>query len=302
MREEIYIATFSDENLRSEPPLVFPKVFLVSFRVSNFATHTYTAFAFRAVAVRNYVYALNLFEKCCIRIPGLRCSQYGFDLILVGIRAHFDLVRSHIEELVQSHDPKATELGCRLACIAAIMHPEVAEIAEVAVNGDEVQRLAAARVASANLGFEEFRPWCEKQLIRFFSDIDKKVRTEAGNCFRHLDGQELEGYATLIDACCHSAAFDDNSHSLLSTLEGSVERLPGVVCDVCEIFLKRFGPEARDIRTHRALDGYNVSKLIFRVYHQHQKEEWGSRSLDVIDRLCQEGVGEVMTQLQQFDR
>jgi len=38
------------------------------------------------------------------------------------------------------------------------------------------------------------------------------------------------------------------------------------------------------------------------VYHQHQRDEWGSRTLDVIDRLCQEGVGEVMAQLQEFDR
>jgi hypothetical protein len=81
-----------------------------------------------------------------------------------------------------------------------------------------------------------------------------------------------------------------------------VEKLPGVVCTACELFLMRFGPEARDIRTHRAADGYTVSKLIFRVYHQHQRDEWGSRTLDVIDRLCQEGVGEVMTQLQEFDR
>jgi hypothetical protein len=78
-----------------------------------------------------------------------------------------------------------------------------------------------------------------------------------------------------------------------------VEKLPGVVCTACEIFLKRFGPEARDFRTGRAADGYTVSKLVFRVYHQLQRDEWGPRTLDVIDRLCQEG--EVMAELQQFD-
>jgi hypothetical protein len=266
------------------------------------AVLTCVAFTLRAVAVRNYVYAWELFEKCCIHTPSLQSSKYGVDLVRVGIRAHFDLVRPHIEALLRSPDQRATELGSHLACIAALMHPEAEEMAEAAVTGDEAQRLAVARVAAANLGIEEFRPWCEKQLVHRFSDTDKKVREEAGNCLRHLDGIPLESFASLIDAYCNSPAFEDNSHSLLYTLEGSVEKLPGVVCTACEIFLKRFGPEARDFRTGRAADGYTVSKLIFRVYHQHQRDQWGSRTLDVIDRLCQEGVGEVMTQLQEFDR
>jgi hypothetical protein len=266
------------------------------------AALTCIAFALRAVAARDYLYAWGLFEKCCINTPGLRSSKYGVDLARIGIRAHFDLVRPHIEALLRSPDSKTIELGSQLACIAALMHPEAEEMAEAAVAGDEVERLAAARVASANLCIEEFRPWCEKQLVRFFSDADKKVREEAGNCFRHLQGLPLESFASLIELYCTSAAFEDNSHFLFYTLEESVDRIPGVVCTACELFLKRFGPEARDFRTHRAADGYTVSKLIFRVYHQHQRDEWGSRSLDVIDRLCQEGVGEVMTQLEQFER
>jgi len=170
------------------------------------------------------------------------------------------------------------------------------------ISSERGSNATSVRVASANLGEQEFRPWCEKQLIRFFNDPDQKVRQESGNCFRHLEGEPLEEYASLIDAYCHGAAFNDNSQSLVYALEGSVERLPGVVCSVCEVFLSRFGAEARDFRTHRAFDGHNASRLIFRVYHQHQRDEWGSRSLDVIDRLCQEGVGDVMAQLQQFDR
>lgn len=261
-----------------------------------------TAFTLRALAVRDYPYAWNLFERCCVNAPELPSSQYGFDLIRVGIGAHFALVRRQIEQLLRNPEQRAIELGSQLACIAALMHPEAEEMAEAAVNGNEIQRLAAARVAAANLGGEEFRPWCERHLIRFFNDPDKKVRQEAGDCFRHLTGLPLESFASLIDAYCKSAAFEDNSHSLLYALEESVERIPGVVCTACELFLRRFGPEARDIRTHRAADGYTVTKLIFRVYHQHQQDRWGPRTLDIIDRLCQEGVGEVMAQLQQFDR
>lgn len=70
-----------------------------------------------------------------------------------------------------------------------------------------------------------------------------------------------------------AARVASDSRALLYTLEESGERLPGVVCNTCELFLKRFGPEARDFRTSRAADGFTVSKLIFRVYHQHQRDE-----------------------------
>jgi hypothetical protein len=50
------------------------------------AVLTCIAFTLRAIAVRDYVYALNLFEQCCIHSPTLRYIQYGSDLIRVGLR------------------------------------------------------------------------------------------------------------------------------------------------------------------------------------------------------------------------
>lgn len=260
------------------------------------------AFTLRAVAVHDYSYAMALFQRCCVKVPSLPCSHHGYDLIRVGLRDHFDLLRSYLESMLQSSQPVCMEAGTHLACIAALTNKSAEDMAEAAAGGTGKQRLAAAHVASANLGVEEFRPWCEKQLLRFFIDSDKAVREAAGHCFGRLEEQPLEGFARLIEAYCHSDAYADNSHSLLYALEKSIEKLPGVVCMACELFLTRFGAEARDFRTSRAADGYTVSKLIFRVYHQHQRDEWATRALDVIDQLCQEGVGEVITQLQEFDR
>src|ERR1019366_9101656 len=260
------------------------------------------AFTLRAVAVHDYSYAMALFQRCCVKVPSLPCSRHGYDLIRVGLRDHFDLLRSYLESMLQSSQPVCMEAGTHLACIAALTNKRAEDMAEAAASGPEKQRLAAAHVASANLGVEEFRPWCEKQLLRFFDDSAKAVREAAGHCFGRLDEQPLESFGNLIEAYCRSAAYEDNSHSLLYTLEKSIEKLPGIVCMACELFLRRFGPEARDFRTGRAAGGYTVSKLIFRVYHQHQRDEWAARALDVIDQLCQEGVGEVITQLQEFDR
>ena len=70
---------------------------------------------------------------------------------------------------------------------------------------------------------------------------------------------------------------------------------------VCELILDR-SPEAQDIGTSRYVDVYTVAKLIFRTYQQHQNDEWGSRSLDLIDRLCLARRPEAVDEFEQFDR
>jgi len=75
-----------------------------------------------------------------------------------------------------------------------------------------------------------------------------------------------------------------------------------MTCIVCEKFLERFSDEAKDVRTSRMGDGHTVTELLFRTYQQHQQDEWTSRSLDLIDRLCLEGIGEVNDGFRAFER
>jgi hypothetical protein len=266
------------------------------------AVQACSTYVWRVIAGRDYLYAYEMFRKCRVVMPSLPTTQYGFDLIRVGLRDHFPLLRPLIEELFDGKDGECAIAASQLACIAALTHPEAYEMADRVVNGNEKQRLVAAHVAAANLGSDEFRPWCEKQLYVLFNDPDSKVSSAAGSCFRRLNGKSLEAFGELIEAYCRSVAYEANSYSLLHALEESVEKLPGIVCMACEHFLLRFGKEASDIRTHRAGDGYGIPKLAFRVYHQHQRDEWASRALDVIDRLCEVSVGETFAQLQEFDR
>jgi hypothetical protein len=266
------------------------------------AVQACSTYVWRVVAGGDYLYAYEMFQKCHVVMPFLPTTQYGFDLIQVGLRDHFSLLRPLIEDLFESKEGECIVVASQLACLAALTHPEAYEMADRAVNGNEKQRLVAAHVAAANLGSDEFRPWCEKQLYVLFNDLDSKVCSATGDCFRGLEGQSLEEFSELIEAYCRSAAYEANSYSLLHTLEESVEKLPGIVCMACEHFLMRFGKEASDIRTSRAADGYGIPKLAFRVYHQHQRDEWASRALDVIDRLCEVSVGETSAQLQEYDR
>ena len=93
----------------------------------------------------------------------------------------------------------------------------------------------------------------------------------------------------------------DPSH-ILHVLEQSLRKLPGMTCIVCEKFLARFSDEARDVRTNRMGDARTVTQLVFRTYQQHQQDEWTSRALGLIDRLCLESVGDVNNAFGEFDR
>ena len=170
------------------------------------------------------------------------------------------------------------------------------------MQGNASQRLGVAEVAAANITQAGCRAWCEPRLLQLFNDDDADIRREAASCFRHLAPEPLEDYAALIEAFCDSRAYQADSFSILRTLEQSLRRLPGLTCVVCEKFLTRFAQEARDIRTHRAAEAPTVVKLIFRTYHQHQHDRWATTCLDLIDRMCLEGIQEVSQGLEAFER
>jgi hypothetical protein len=224
------------------------------------------------------------------------------ELIRAALPKHFGDVREIVERMLRSQDPDVADAGARLSALSALYYSEAAALEDEAFNGSARQRLGVARVASANIAAADCRSWCESRLVSLFDDEDHDVRCEAATCFRNLESESLDDYAGLITAFCDSRAFQDDSFSVLHVLEESLRKLPGMTCNVCEKFLERFGEEAADVRASRMGDGYTVTKLIFRTYQQHQQGEWTSRALDLIDRLCLEGVGNVTEAFGTFDR
>jgi hypothetical protein len=45
-----------------------------------------------------------------------------------------------------------------------------------------------------------------------------------------------------------------------------------------------------------------VASLIFRTYQQHPNDEWTGRALDLIDRLCADGIADAGKEFEQFER
>lgn len=112
----------------------------------------------------------------------------------------------------------------------------------------------------------------------------------------------LTEYASLIARFLKSAAFASDPSFLLHALQDSRYKLPEVVLDVCEHFVERCAAQARDIRTSHAGDEHTVGPLVFRAYQQLSAEPAQLRALQLIDRMCEEGLQSAAKNLAEFER
>ena len=257
----------------------------------------------RAVAYHNRTLGVRLFRSMNLAEDRLLATHHVCEFIRCGLRDNFPAMQPIVERMLRSSTPEVREAGARMASLAALDHERAAYLVAEALRGDQSQRLGVAQVAAANLGVPECRAWCEAKLTVLFDDCVAEVREKAASCFNRdgIGTQSLASYVELITAFCDSNEFADGAFWLLRALDKSRERLPGMTCMVCERILDR-SSEARDIGTGRYADVYTVAKLIFRTYQQHQNDEWASRSLDLIDRLCLVRRPEAVGEFEQFDR
>ena len=256
----------------------------------------------RAVAYRDPELGMLLFRRMNLSEERLFATRHVYGFIRDRLRDSFAELRPIVERMLRSSEPAVCETGARLASLALLMDQDAADLVDEALHASARHRLGVAQVATANIANPECRRWSEAKLDALFNDDDSDVRREAASCFRQLKDDDLDTYGDLIAAFCDSRAFQEDSFWILHTLEESPGRLPGTTCLVCEKFLDRFADEARDIRTHRAGDTFTLAKLVFRTYQQHQNDEWTSRSLNLIDHLCLEGIGDAGSHLEQFER
>ena len=258
----------------------------------------------RAVADHDPVLGMSLFQGMNLSEDRLLSTHHVCDFIKGHLRDGFPELRPIIERMLRSSEPEVCEAGARFAGIANLIHEDAADLVDEALRGDTPHRLGVAQVAAANIAVPKFRVWCEATLVALFDDDDPEVRRETASCFRRLQDETLDDYGDLIATFCDSKALEEDSSWMLDTLEASLRRLPGMTCEVCEKFLDCFADEARDGWAGRAdaEDADIVAKLIFRTYQQHQDDEWTSRSLDLIDRLCLERIHDAGREFEQFER
>ena len=245
----------------------------------------------RAVASRNPTLGMSLFLRMSMDEERLLATPHVTGMIRGNLRHSFSELRTLVERMIRSEEPEVREAGARMVSLAALEKQSVTELEAEVLHGDASHRRGIAQVASANIAMSECRTWCEAKLAVLFNDSDARVRREAASCFSRLTDEALDTYDGLIAAFYGSTAFENGSFWLVNALQKSVERLPGMTCMVCERYLERDAGET-----------FDVAKLIFRTYQQHQNDEWTARSLDLIDRLCLEWHLGAEHEMEQFDR
>ena len=255
----------------------------------------------RAVTYHDPALGMALFQNMNLSEDRLLATHHVKHFIDGNLLDNFVELRPIVSRMLRSSAPEVREAGAVLASFSALIHEstadlDTADLVDEALRGDARCRFGVAEVAAANIDGPEYRTWCERMLIRLFEDADIGVRSKAASCFRQLWNEALDTYEDLIATFCDSRAFQENSSSVLRALEKSPDRLPGMTCEVCEKFLDRFADLVRGTRT--------VTTLIFRTYqqHQNQNDEWTSRSLDLIDRLCLDRIYGAGEEFEQFER
>ena len=245
-------------------------------------------------------------------------------IIYFGLSEHFTGLERYITTLLGSTDGKASEIGARLASLAFLSHhitppsgfqgnvvrwvrsilrirPGEKLVAK-AMAGSPFQRKGVAEIAAGQISNPNLRDWCVMRLSKFFNDTSPEVRREAASCFRQLKDVPIEPYERLIVSFCGSRAFEESSFPLFFALEGSCSPAAGITCAVCEKFLQRFSEKAKDVRTHFFSDSLTLTRLIFKTYQHHQRDDWTSPCLDLIDKMCIEGFRDVRSGLEDFER
>jgi hypothetical protein len=240
---------------------------------------------------------MSLFLRMDLSEDRLLTTLHVYRLIRWVLRERLAEVRSTVERMLRSAEPRVRQAGGRLAGLAGLLHGEAADLVDAALGGDARQRAGVALVAAANIAHGDARRWCETILRTLFDDTDGDVRRAAAGCFRELSDSVLESYDDLIAVFRSSRALSDASFLLLMTLEQSRRLLPGTTCMVCERLLGRAREERADGRNLHL-----VVKLVFRMYRQHQDNEWRPRVLDLLDLLCLEGAMGATNEFERFER
>ena len=264
------------------------------------AVRSCVAGTLRAVTSHDAALGMTLFRSMDLSEDRLLATHHVQELIRYGLSDWFLDLRPIIERMLGSSEPGVREAGARLACIGALRHESAADLVDRALRSDVRGRLGVARVAAANIADKTCRAWCEATVVRLFGDADAEVRRKAASCFGYLTDADLHTSERLVAAFCDSPAFEEGAFWLLRVLEESKERLPGTTCAVCKKYLDRMADT--DLRTGQFADAYTVVKLIFRSYQQHENDQWTATLLDLIDRLCVEGMAEAGSELEKFER
>ena len=246
--------------------------------------------------------AVGLFFRLCETDDVLLGTHRVERFLYHAVYTHYERLQPLLMRSLASTLPGVVSSGARLVCMNALLSEDAVPLAHECLSGDEVKRIAAAQVFSANITRASSRSFCEQALVRLFGDSSEKVREEAASCFRHFQDDQLGDYIGLVEAFAGSLASTDTFSPVIHALKETTARLPDTTCLICERFLEAAGADAGDVRSHTGAEANTVGELAVRVYEQSKDAAIQARCLDVIDRMSRLTVYGLNQALSLFDR
>ncbi|WP_428261218.1 hypothetical protein [Haliangium sp.] len=231
---------------------------------------------------RAVAWFLRLCQDVSVEDDVFFAGHYPFEFLRHAMHTHLARLFPILDRMcVSSHD-KVRSHGAQLISMAALLHPSAVERADACVNGDEVQREAAATIAAANVTHAEGRERCERILRRLFDDPAHDVRRAAANVFARLDPNSLQEYSELIEAFIDRDSFPGQAFAFVNALEKCTSALPDVVCTTFERYLDALRAPAAP---QRHAFPYRCETLVLRLYEDTRDPSIKRRCLDIFDRM-----------------
>jgi hypothetical protein len=226
------------------------------------------------------------------------------DLLAAYVATDWPSVQPIVVRLLNSEHQVARRSGAVLACLAALQHPEAADMLECClIHVDPAVRESAARVLAANLTGARYTGMCAEGLRRLFDDESVDVRRAAVGAFWHMRRHELGAFSDLALALMASRAFADGRTQLIHALEESTApEVATLTMDLAERMVESVAGLG-DIRTAAAGDAKELTKLLIRVLGDVEEDPLlRGRALDALDRLVAAGAWGVVDAMDSAER
>jgi len=234
--------------------------------------------------------AIRLFLQLVQTEDVLLATHYVEEFLSYGLQTGFARLQPVVDRMLQSDSPEVVTAGARRACLAAFSVDEALPLARKCAVGTPPQRLGAAQIAEANVREPQCRELCEEVLLGLFHDTSDEVLQEVARCFGRFEGDELAGFAALVDDFVRSPAFSASPACLLRALGQTTAKLPAITLRVCERVLGTAADGLGDPLASSARHAGEIDQLVIRVHSQNSDARTRETCLDLIDRMVEAGT------------
>lgn len=189
-----------------------------------------------------------------------------------------------LDLLLKSDDETQRLIGTFHLFREAYYDAELVEHADALVLKDDTHRNIAASAAAKHLAYAEYRSRAEKQLVLFFDDPVKEIRSKAANCFRNLENEDLSLFRPLLSKFIQSKAFEEENFSFFLLLKESKQQTFEEVVLASERVIQLVEDNVKKGTSFREM--HYLDDLILREYAAVAAQpEVRHRLLDVIDKM-----------------